>query len=254
MASANTVGVIPFFIGGGIHSYAPMIGFACENIISAKVITTDGELVEATEDQNSDLLWAVRGAGQHFGLIIELVIRTYPKSLISPDGSRQMGTYIFGVDQAAAVCQAISKIIIDASHVSVGQVIIMTSPQAPQQQVLLVSPQFFGSSEQMAKVFKPLTDLGPIMQRQNTSTFETHSDHLAYLCDKGNFKLFSKTGLSEFSPGHFVKLIDLHRELVSSHPGCEKSSFSFEWHTPTHSEYAQDMDTSFGNKGVDYWL
>ena len=230
------------------------MGFACENIISAKVITVEGEVVEATEDKNSDLLWAVRGAGQHFGLIIELVIRTYPKSLLSAGGSRHMGTYIFGVNQATAVCQAISNIATDKNNVSVGRFIIMTSPQSPQQQVLLVAPQFFGSCEDMAKVFKPLTDIDPTMQMQNTTTFETHSDHLAYLSDKGEFKRFSQTALLSFSPENFIKLIILHRELLSTHPGTERSSYTFEWHTPTHNSCTHNMDTAFGNKGVDFRL
>ncbi|MCJ1311794.1 hypothetical protein MMC25_005467 [Agyrium rufum] len=254
VANGNTVGVIPYFIGGGINSYAPMVGFACENIISAKMITAAGQVVEASSDQNSDLLWAIRGAGQHFGLVIELVIRTYPKTLISEDGSRQMGTYIFGIDKAEAVCKAISEIIMDAKHVSVGHFMIMTMPKAPSQQILLIAPQYFGLAEKMAEVFRPLLDLEPMMQMQNTSTFETHSDHLAYLCDKGDFKRFSQTGLQSFSPEHFVKLVDIHRQLLTTYPDTERSCFTFEWHTPTKNEEAEKVDTSFGNKGVDFWL
>ena len=226
------MGVVPYFIGGGINSYAPMVGFACENIVSAKVITAKGEVVKATEDHNSDLLWAVRGAGQHFGLVTELEIRTYPKTFISKDGSRQMGTYIFGVDKSAAVCQAINGLITDAKHLSVGHLIIMTSPENPQQQILLLAPQYFGPAEEMSQVFKPLLDVGPFVQMQNPSIFETRSDHLAHLCEKGDFKRFSQTGLTSFSPQQFVKTVDLHRELLDTHPGSERSSFTFEWHTP----------------------
>ena len=89
---------------------------------------------------------------------------------------------------------------------------------------------------------------------QNTTTFETHSDHLAYLCDKGEFKRFSQTGLLSFSPENFIKLISLHRELLSTHSGTERSGYTFGWHMPTHCSCTQNMDTAFGNKVVDFRL
>ena len=67
VGNGNTVGVIPYFLNGGISVYSPLIGYGCENVLSAKLVTANGDVVEATEAYHPDLLWAVRGAGQFFG-------------------------------------------------------------------------------------------------------------------------------------------------------------------------------------------
>lgn len=252
VSNGNTVGVIPYFLNGGISSYTPLIGFGCENIVSARLITADSDVVEATELHNPELLWAIRGAGQFFGLVIELVIRTYPLSVIgNPLGLRQLGTYVFLPQQVSDVCRVMRKIMMDSENISAGHFMIVAAPPHLRQAVM-VAPQFFGSPEQAAKAFQPLVDLGPLQQMQTTSNFETHSDHLDMMCAKGDFKRFTQTGLEGFRPDNFMKLIDIHDKLLSTCPGSERSSFTFEWHSPCQQR--RELDTSFGNRGVDFWL
>ncbi|KAK7955671.1 uncharacterized protein PG986_004893 [Apiospora aurea] len=80
--NGNTVGVIPYYLGGGISIYRPLIGFGSDNLIAAKLVNAKGELVDVSETENSNLLWALRGAGQFFGLVTEITIKTYPYSLL----------------------------------------------------------------------------------------------------------------------------------------------------------------------------
>lgn len=208
--------------------------------------------MEATEFDNPELLWAIRGAGQFFGLVIELVIRTYPLSIIgNPLGSRQLGTYVFLPEQASDVCSIMSKIMMDQENISAGHIMIVAVPPHLRQAVMVAS-QFFGSPEQAAKAFQPLVDLGPLQQMQTRSNFEIHSDHLDMMCVKGEFKRFTQTGLEGFRPDNFTKLIDVHDKLLSTCPGSERSVFTLEWHSP--SQQTTEVDTSFGNRGVDFWL
>lgn len=217
-------------------------------------MTASGDIVEATENKNQDLLWAIRGAGQFFGMVLELVIRTYPFSLMgNPVGSRQLGTYIFLPHQASDVCRIMKNVITNHDLVSAGHFMIVAAPPDFKHQVLLVAPQCFASAEQTAKAFQPLIDLGPIQHMQTTSTFETHSDHLESMCAKGDFKRFSQMGLESFQPENFLKLIDLHSKLLAECPGAERSGFTVEWHS-SKKRPLQGLDTAFGNQDVDLWL
>lgn len=117
MGNGGTVGVIPYFINGGNSTYTPLIGFGCENIVSAKVLTESG-VVQASGDQNPDLLWAIHGSGQFFGLVLDLTIKVHPLSIIgNPEGVRQLGIYIFLPNQAKEVCEVMADIMTDTEHV-----------------------------------------------------------------------------------------------------------------------------------------
>ena len=239
-------------IGGGISSYTPLIGYACENILSARMVVATGEIVVASESTNKDLLWAIRGAGQFFGIVTELVLRTYSASLMGPSGERQIGMLYFPLEMALEVCQTLKSIVSANDHASAGHVMARQDPD--QGHVLMVAPQYFGTDPELQATFKPLTDMKPIQHQYMPSTFDKHSDHLGWMCPKGEFKRFSQTGLSSINPENFSKLVDLHRDLLNTVPGTERSVFTIEWHTRTPKNEARSTETSFGLKDIDIWL
>src|SRR5499425_1795784 len=78
LGACPTVGIAGLTLGGGEGALMPKYGAACDNLLSARVVTVDGREVEASQDSNSDLFWAIRGGGGNFGVATAFQYRLYP--------------------------------------------------------------------------------------------------------------------------------------------------------------------------------
>jgi FAD/FMN-containing dehydrogenase len=74
----STTGVAGLTLGGGIGYLARGFGLSSDNLLSADVVTADGKLVRASEDENADLFWAIRGGGGNFGVLTSLEFKLHP--------------------------------------------------------------------------------------------------------------------------------------------------------------------------------
>ncbi|KLO14030.1 FAD-binding domain-containing protein [Schizopora paradoxa] len=77
---ASTVVASGGYIQGGGHSaFSPALGLAVDNVVQFEIVTADGKLLTANEDEHSDLFWALRGGGAgSWGVIISTTFKTFP--------------------------------------------------------------------------------------------------------------------------------------------------------------------------------
>lgn len=69
-----------YLLQGGFGWNGRVLGIACSNVIGIDYVDADGELRHASETENSEMLWAARGAGpDFFGVVVRFHLRVFPK-------------------------------------------------------------------------------------------------------------------------------------------------------------------------------
>src|SRR5262245_28062220 len=91
-------------LGGGLGRVGRHFGLACDNVLAADVVTADGRLVQASEKQNPDLYWGLRGGSGNFG-----VVTSFEYRLHAMDPTILGGTLVWPVEQARDVLKFLAE-------------------------------------------------------------------------------------------------------------------------------------------------
>jgi FAD/FMN-containing dehydrogenase len=205
----STTGVGGLTLGGGIGYLARGVGLSCDNLVSAEVVTADGRAVTASESENEDLFWALRGGGGNFGVVTSFEFRLHPVTDVYG------GPMFFDASDAGTVLRAYREFIADAPEEFGGFPAWQIAPPLPfvpeerhGETMLAFVACWAGPIEDGEQALKPIRDAAPIVAE--------HVGAMPYPALNSAFDaLYPPGGLQHYWKANFVT--ELTDEAIEAH-------------------------------------
>jgi FAD/FMN-containing dehydrogenase len=121
----STTGVGGITLGGGIGHLTRGGGLSIDNLIGADVVLADGRLVRASEDENPDLFWALRGGGGNFGVVVSFSFALHEV------GDVLAGPTVWPLEQTPVVMRAYDEFMRTAPDIVGAFFLFLQVPPAP---------------------------------------------------------------------------------------------------------------------------
>ncbi len=159
----STTGVGGLTLGGGHGYLARKYGLTIDNLLEADVVLADGSCVKASEEENEDLFWAIRGGGGNFGVITSFLFRGNPVSTV------YAGPMFWELDRAEEILRWFREFSLQAPEDLYGFFAFLVVPPAPffpenlhGKKMCGIVWCYSGDTEDAEEAFRPIRDeVGP---------------------------------------------------------------------------------------------
>ena len=204
----STTGIGGLTLGGGIGYLARGFGLACDNLVSAEVVTADARRVTASENENEDLFWALRGGGGNFGVVTAFEYRLHPVEQVYG------GPILYELGDAATVLKFYRDYIKDAPRELGGFPAWQIAPPLPfipedrhGEPFLIFVACWAGPVDQGEAALAPFHEVAPVVAEM--------VGPMPYPAINSAFDALVPTGLQHYWKANFVK--ELTDEAIAAH-------------------------------------
>lgn len=161
----STTGIAGLTLGGGFGWLTRKYGMTIDNLIAVDMTMADGMRVRASENENADLFWAIRGGGGNFGVVTQFEFRLFP---VGPE--IVAGLVVFPFNQARQVLTKYRQFLNSAPEELNVWVVLRKAPPLPflpenvHGKEVVVLPIFYsGAVAEAEKLIAPLRSFGDVV-------------------------------------------------------------------------------------------
>jgi FAD/FMN-containing dehydrogenase len=218
----STTGISGLTLGGGFGWLTRKYGMTIDNLFSADVITADGKKIRASENENADMFWAIRGGGGNFGVVTQYEFKLHP---VGPE--ILAGLLVFPFEQAKQVLTQYREFVESAPEELSVWVVLRQAPPLPflpddvhGKEVVVLAIFYAGDVAQGKKLIEPLRSFGdPHGEHIGVQPYIEWQKAFDPLLTPGARNYWKSHNFTDLSDGALDSMIEFAGKLPS--PQCE---------------------------------
>lgn len=233
-------------LGGGIGPYQGVHGLLLDALKSVTIVTGSGEIVTASEQENSDLFWGLRGAGHNYGIVTSATFQVYDQT---NNGMALNGDFVYPASSKKEIFGLIESLNENKpAELSLFASIMFDMPT--QQTALMISTIYIGPEAEGMVYMQPFVDQNPIRQSVgmlpwNRLIKDNRFRVDAMACAKGGNHSVMGMNVYKFDTATYVGLVDKFDSFYAQNPSLIISLLVLELFPNTVTRSVPDEATAY---------
>lgn len=217
-----------------------------DNIISANLVTAEGELIKVSKSEHDDLFWAIGGAGPNFGIVTSVIMKAYPRA----NAMIWVAQLAFSGDKLEEYLDVMNNLELSEKMIvnwGLTYVPLATDPYIVSSLVYLDD-----DADAAEAAFKPLLGLGPDQKTTEITEYSHLNDGSDPFCELDGSKPTWQVGLKTLDYPTWQKIYDELADFVSATNQTSSRVFVETYSTKVLREIGSD-GASYPHRAINYY-
>lgn len=216
----STTGIAGLTLGGGFGWLSRKYGLTVDNLLSADVVTAEGDLVHASADENEELFWGIRGGGGNFGIVTSFEFELHQ---VGPEVLS--GLLVHPFEDTETVLREYREFVGDAPDEATVWFVIRHAPPLPfvpeewhGEKVLVLAAFYAGAMDEGEEVLEPVREIGePIVDAIEPHPYAGWQQAFDPLLAEGMRNYWKSHNFVEFTDGMIENFITYGKSMPTAH-------------------------------------
>ena len=201
-------GIAGLTLGGGVGWLIRKYGMSIDNLLSCQVVTADGAIVTASDSENPDLFWALRGGGGNFGVVTNLTFRAHPVHKVVG------GLVLYPRTAAFDVIRNFRDYMQTAPDELTAYAALLHAPDGTP--MVGIAACYCGVESDAERVLRPLRGFGtPVVDAIQTIPFPVMQSLFAPAFPDGNYNYWKSSLQAELPDGAIATVVEHANRMTS---------------------------------------
>ncbi|KAF1980967.1 FAD-dependent oxidase [Aulographum hederae CBS 113979] len=244
------VSVLGPALAGGLARYQGLYGLIGDNILSVRIVTGRGDVVTASSTENTDLFWAVKGAGLNFGVVSEATFKihdNHARNIVNAD-------YIFSGDKVEDFYQAM-KDLSTKMPPELSLLSIVYFDRELNGTAFLLNAVYAGSMEPAMSILSDFNNLGPVRTNISLVPWSVMPYVAGFsawqpLCSKNRTRSLWSAALQSINVTNMVDIYHQYTKLYSEVSDAQASTYELAVYAPQGVQKTPDEETAVAYRDV----